>query len=147
MWHYSLQEPSQRLLAGVLPRSAEHSGLFLAAVSPESPWKIVVGPAAELLQQTEHAEESSGGPAAGEPQGGSPVRWGPAAGAPRDQTLKKDCKYLLNHFVSAASKCSHCGSNKLFVFVRNKMFDFVANISVSSTVGGNFVSPFGFSWK
>lgn len=77
----SPQEPSQRLVAGVLPHSAERPGLRLSAEPPESPLQTVVGPAAELQQQTAHAQEPPGGAAAGEPQGisemtiwdGSPV--------------------------------------------------------------------------
>lgn len=76
------QEPSQRLVAGVLPHSAERPALWLSAEPPESPLQTVVGPAAELQQQTAHAQEPPGGAAAGEPQGisemtiwdGSPVR-------------------------------------------------------------------------
>lgn len=55
-------------MAGVLPRSSELSGLFLAAKPAGPAWKADVGPAAELQQQTRHIEESSGGSAAGAPE-------------------------------------------------------------------------------
>lgn len=66
-----LQKSPQRLVAGVLPHSAERAGLRLPAEPPEPPRKTDVRPAAELRQQAGRAQEPPGGSAAGEPQGGS----------------------------------------------------------------------------
>lgn len=57
-------------MAGVFPRSAERSRLFLAAEPAAPPGEAELGPAAELQQQqAEHAEEPPAGAAAGAPQG------------------------------------------------------------------------------
>lgn len=65
------QKPPQRLVAGVLPHTAERTGLRLSAEPAEPPLQTDVRPAAELQQQAAHAEEPPGGAAAGEPQGSS----------------------------------------------------------------------------
>lgn len=65
------QEPPQRLVAGVLPHSAERAGLRLPAEPPEPPLQANIGPAAELQQQTAHSQEPPCGAVAGEQKGSS----------------------------------------------------------------------------
>lgn len=60
-------------MAGDLPRPPERAGLRLAAEPPRPPEQADRRPAAGLRQQTARAQEPPGGPAAGEPQGGSEV--------------------------------------------------------------------------
>lgn len=91
------QNPPQRAVAGVFPRSAERSGLFLAAEPAPPPGAADVGPAAELQQQqAEDAEEPPAGAAAGAPQGRRQVSlsgWSASAGG-APQRVERLCLRL-----------------------------------------------------
>lgn len=97
-----LQTSPQRAVAGVLPHAAQRAGLRLAAQSGEPPLQAGVHPAAELRQQTGHAQEPPGGSAAGESQGGPAMtaRWTAAWMSHHGCILKtepvhkKICKYI-----------------------------------------------------
>lgn len=83
------QKPPQRLVAGVLPHPAERAGLQLSAEPAEPPMQTDVRPAAELQQQTVHAQEPPGGSAAREPQGSSEMT------APLSKSLRQISSFHL----------------------------------------------------